>query len=69
MRQPLVATCGMDRRVHLWNYADCTCELAKSFAEEAYSIAMHPSGLQVRVCSCCGTAGWPAKAEGTEPTT
>jgi hypothetical protein len=38
----------MDRTVHLWNYSERTCELTKSFAEEAYSIAIHPTGLQVK---------------------
>jgi hypothetical protein len=47
VRQPLIATCSMDRTVHLWNYSERTCELTKSFAEEAYSIAIHPTGLQV----------------------
>lgn len=48
VRQPLIATCSMDRTVHLWNYSERTCELTKSFAEEAYSIAIHPTGLQVK---------------------
>jgi len=47
VRQPLIATCGLDRSIHLWNYVDRTCELTKTFAEEAYSIAIHPTGLQV----------------------
>lgn len=49
MRQPLIATCSLDRSVHLWNYVDRSCELTKTFSEEAYSIAIHPTGLQV----CC----------------
>lgn len=48
VRQPLIATCSMDRSVHLWNYVDRSCELTKTFSEEAYSIAIHPTGLQVR---------------------
>lgn len=48
MRQPLIATCSMDRSVHLWNYVDRSCELTKTFSEEAYSIAIHPTGMQVR---------------------
>lgn len=54
VRQPLIATCGMDRSIHLWNYVDRSCELSKAFAEEAYSIAIHPTGLQVR-CNCQST--------------
>lgn len=55
VRQPLIATCSMDRTVHLWNYFDRTCELSKSFTEEAYSIAIHPTGLQVRA------GAWPPR--------
>lgn len=47
VRQPLIATCSLDRSVHLWNYVDRSCELTKTFSEEAYSIAIHPTGLQV----------------------
>lgn len=50
VRQPRVVTCSLDRSVNLWNYADRTCELSKSFTEEAYSVAVHPSGLQVWWC-------------------
>lgn len=47
IRKPLVATCSTDRTVRLWNYNDRTCELVKSFTEEIFSIAIHPTGLQV----------------------
>lgn len=47
VRRPLVATCSTDRTVRLWNYADRSCDLNKAFAEEAYSIAIHPTGLMV----------------------
>eukprot|EP00878_Enallax_costatus_P024823 GHUV01026514.1.p1 GENE.GHUV01026514.1~~GHUV01026514.1.p1 ORF type:complete len:133 (+),score=21.44 GHUV01026514.1:850-1248(+) len=56
VRRPLVATCSTDHTVRLWNYADRSCDLNKLFAEEAYSVAIHPTGLMVRrVCSsmCC----------------
>lgn len=56
VRQPLIATCGMDRSIHLWNYADRTCELTKTFSEEAYSIAIHPTGLQVGAIVVTGAA-------------
>jgi WD40 repeat protein len=48
VRRPLVATCSSDHTVRLWNYADRTCDLSKWFAEEAHSIAIHPTGLMVR---------------------
>ena len=47
--KPLLATCGRDRTVRIWNYQEKTVELAKSFQEEPHSIAFHPSGLYVVV--------------------
>uniref|UniRef100_A0A1I8GFC8 WD_REPEATS_REGION domain-containing protein n=1 Tax=Macrostomum lignano TaxID=282301 RepID=A0A1I8GFC8_9PLAT len=44
-RKPLVATCSVDRSVRIWNFETNQCELYKEFAEEAYSVALHPSGL------------------------
>ncbi|XP_022105499.1 cilia- and flagella-associated protein 57-like [Acanthaster planci] len=48
-RKPLIATCSIDRTVRIWNYETTTLELHKEFQEEAYSIALHPSGLYVLV--------------------
>ncbi|KAH9523432.1 Cilia- and flagella-associated protein 57 [Bulinus truncatus] len=49
IRKPLIATCSMDRSVKIWNYETCNLELYKVFAEEAYSVALHPSGLYILV--------------------
>ncbi|KAL4660096.1 WD repeat-containing protein 65-like [Arapaima gigas] len=49
IRKPLIATCSLDRSVRIWNYDTNTLELYKGFQEEAYSIALHPSGLFVLV--------------------
>ncbi|KAJ8306471.1 hypothetical protein KUTeg_017016 [Tegillarca granosa] len=49
IRKPLIATCSLDRSVRIWNYENCNLELYKEFAEEAYSIALHPSGLYILV--------------------
>ncbi|XP_064605218.1 cilia- and flagella-associated protein 57-like [Liolophura sinensis] len=49
MRKPLLATCSMDRSIRIWNYESCNLDLYKEFAEEAYSIALHPSGLYILV--------------------
>lgn len=49
IRKPLVATCSTDRSVRVWNYETCSLELYKEFQEEAYSIALHPSGLYILV--------------------
>lgn len=48
-RKPLIATCSMDKSVRIWNYETCNLELYREFAEEAYSIALHPSGLYILV--------------------
>ncbi|GAB1606286.1 hypothetical protein Ahia01_000911100 [Argonauta hians] len=43
--KPLVATSSLDGTIKVWNYKKCTLELSKNFAEEIYSISMHPTGL------------------------
>ncbi|KAJ3033063.1 Cilia- and flagella-associated protein 57, partial [Rhizophlyctis rosea] len=48
-RKPLIATCGADRSVRIWNYAENTVEVMKVFHDEPLSIALHPSGLHVLV--------------------
>eukprot|EP00747_Dinoflagellata_sp_TGD_P106608 gnl/TRDRNA2_/TRDRNA2_169896_c2_seq1.p1 gnl/TRDRNA2_/TRDRNA2_169896_c2~~gnl/TRDRNA2_/TRDRNA2_169896_c2_seq1.p1 ORF type:complete len:1270 (+),score=343.39 gnl/TRDRNA2_/TRDRNA2_169896_c2_seq1:135-3944(+) len=48
-RKPLVVTCGADKSVRVWDYVEKTCELCKFFNEEAYSVAVHPSGFQLIV--------------------
>ncbi|KAF5403160.1 cilia- and flagella-associated protein 57 [Paragonimus heterotremus] len=49
IRKPLIATCATDRSVRIWNFESNTLELSKQFAEEAYSIALHPTGLYILV--------------------
>lgn len=49
VRKPLVVTCGLDRSVRVWNYIEKNTELSKTFAEEAFSVAFHPSGLHILV--------------------
>lgn len=49
IRKPQIATCSLDRSIRIWNSDTCNLELYKEFAEEAYSIALHPSGLYVLV--------------------
>ncbi|KAJ3327353.1 Cilia- and flagella-associated protein 57 [Blyttiomyces sp. JEL0837] len=48
-RKPLIATCGSDKSVRVWNYLENTIEVMKYFDDEPLSIAMHPSGLYVLV--------------------
>merc|ERR1719199_1217624 len=47
VRKPLVATCGVDKSVRIWNYLDKTCEVVRTFQDDMSSIAIHPSGLHV----------------------
>ncbi|KAI9351164.1 WD repeat-containing protein 65-like protein [Zopfochytrium polystomum] len=48
-RKPLLATCGTDRSVRIWNYHTRICELCKIFPEEPFSVSLHPSGLYILV--------------------
>ncbi|XP_011473927.1 cilia- and flagella-associated protein 57 [Oryzias latipes] len=48
-RKPLVATCSLDRSVHIWNYETKELDLYKQFQEEAHSVALHPTGFFVLV--------------------
>ncbi|GLC59167.1 hypothetical protein PLESTB_001455600 [Pleodorina starrii] len=50
VRKALIASCcSTDRSVRLWNWVDRTCELHRTFADEIFSIAIHPTGLMVLV--------------------
>ena len=49
VRKPLAVTCSSDKSVRVWNYLDKADEICKYFAEEAHSVAFHPSGLHVLV--------------------
>ncbi|KNE58616.1 hypothetical protein AMAG_18279 [Allomyces macrogynus ATCC 38327] len=45
IRKPLIATCGADLSVRIWNFLENSMEVAKFFKSEPHSIAFHPSGL------------------------
>lgn len=47
VRKQLVATCGADKSIRLWNYFTKTTELVKLFTEECFSVALHPSGTLI----------------------
>lgn len=49
IRKPLIATCSLDRSVRIWNFETNDLEIYKEFQEEAYSIALHPTGLYILV--------------------
>ncbi|KAI8846622.1 hypothetical protein BC829DRAFT_419019 [Chytridium lagenaria] len=48
-RKPLVATCGSDKSIRIWNYVENSIEVIKYFDDEPFSISLHPSGLYVLV--------------------
>jgi WD40 repeat protein len=47
VRKPLIATCGQDKCIKIWNYEERTLELSWSFNEEAHCLSFHPSGFHV----------------------
>jgi WD40 repeat protein/chromosome segregation ATPase len=47
--KPLVATCAKDNTLRLWNIQTHNLDLLKTFPEEMFSLALHPSGLQVAI--------------------
>ncbi|XP_015249885.1 PREDICTED: cilia- and flagella-associated protein 57 [Cyprinodon variegatus] len=49
IRKPLVATSSLDRSVRIWNYETKDLEVSKEFQEEAFSVALHPTGLFILV--------------------
>jgi len=53
IRKPLVISGGSslndDRTIRIWNYLTGALELCKSFHEEIFSVAFHPSGLHCLV--------------------
>lgn len=49
VRKPLIVTCGLDYTVRVWNYLEKTTELIKTFKEEAFSVAFHPTGFHILV--------------------
>lgn len=50
IRKPLIATCGADKTIKIWNYEEKTLELNWSFTnEEPFALAFHPSGFHIVV--------------------
>jgi len=49
IRKPLIATCGMDKYIKVWNYEEKTLELSWYVNEDAaQALSFHPSGFHVR---------------------
>lgn len=47
IRKQLLVTCSRDKTVRIWNYASRTLEITHTVAEEASSVAFHPSGFHI----------------------
>lgn len=47
--KPIVATCGKDKTVRVWNPSDKKIDLMKEFDEEPTALSMHPSGIYIAV--------------------
>ncbi|KAJ3356669.1 Cilia- and flagella-associated protein 57, partial [Kappamyces sp. JEL0680] len=45
--KPLVATCGADRSIRIWNYVDNNLETINYFDETPTCMAIHPNGLYI----------------------
>jgi WD40 repeat protein len=48
-RKPLIATCGTDNTVRVWNYLDNGLEIVKEFNEHVYSVSLHPDGFSLLI--------------------
>jgi WD40 repeat protein len=48
-RKPLIATCGVDKTVRVWNYLDNNLEIVKEFTENVYSVSIHPDGFSILI--------------------
>jgi len=48
-RKPLVATCGEDKTVRVWNYLDNSLEIVKEFQESVYCVSFNPDGLSMLI--------------------
>ena len=49
LRKQLIATCGEDKSVRIWNIADKSLEILSYQTEKCNAIAFHPSGFHVAV--------------------
>jgi len=47
--KPIIATCGKDKTVRVWNTNERRMEAVREFEEEPTSVAVHPSGLYLAV--------------------
>ena len=60
-RKPLIMTCSADKSLRIWNFATHTLEFVRTYGEEMYAVAIHPTGrvrdrVRVRV-------SWPSTTQ------
>jgi WD40 repeat protein len=49
IRKPLIATCGADKTVRVWNYLDNNLEIVKEFTENVYSVSIRSDGFAMLI--------------------
>jgi WD40 repeat protein len=49
LKKHLVATCGHDNSIRIWNYHTKSLEICESFMDEPLTVAFHPFGLHLIV--------------------
>jgi hypothetical protein len=48
-RKTLLVTCSADKSVRVWNYAERTLDVMKTFNDTPLAVAVHPTGIQMIV--------------------
>jgi len=49
LKKQLLATCGHDNTIRIWNYATKTLDICEVYLDEPMSVAFHPSGMHLVV--------------------
>ncbi|KAK8881835.1 hypothetical protein M9Y10_044471 [Tritrichomonas musculus] len=49
IRKPIVATCGADRTVRVWNYLENSLDIIKEYQDPVYCVSLHPDGLSMLI--------------------
>ncbi len=50
-RKPLIVSCSFDRSLVIWNHDTKSVELRQQFDHDLFSVAFHPSGMYLIVCT------------------
>lgn len=49
IRKPIVATCGTDRTVRVWNFLENSLDIIKEYQDPVYCVSLHPDGLSMLI--------------------